>query len=467
MTLLVADDLYRFFHVGETEVRALLGASLRVDRGEIVALIGASGSGKSTLMACIAGLDDPDGGLVTIDGERMTRRAEDERAALRGRCIGFLAQSRNLFCHLNVSENIRLQLELGGAKDSEKRIGELLSLVGLSERRHARPQTLSGGEAARAGLAVALANDPPLLMADEPTAEVDSETERMILEVLEMRRRDGAAALIATHSQAIAAKATRIVRIVDGRIITADAPAATDGAPKVDRSIREQRDGAVLVAAHDLSRSFASGDRSFRAVTSIEFNIRRGESIALVGRSGSGKSTLLNLMAGLIDPDQPGSINWPGFDGSRPLRPQQIAMVFQAPSLIPALSVIENVRLPLELAGRNSVDFLDPMQVLHSLLISDLAEKLPDQLSGGQMQRVAIARALVTRPKLLLADEPTGQLDRVTAHEVVGALLKAVAAIGATLVVATHDQAVAVEMEEQWTIERGRLAVGSNERDAA
>ena len=397
----------------------------------------------------------------------MTRRAEDERAALRGRCIGFLALSRNLFCHLNVSENIRLQLELGGAKDSEKRIDELLSLVGLSERRHARPQTLSGGEAARAGLAVALANDPPLLMADEPTAEVDSETERMILEVLEMRRRDGAAALIATHSQAIAAKATRIVRIVDGRIITADAPAATDGAPKVDRSIREQRDGAVLVAAHDLSRSFASGDRSFRAVTSIEFNIRRGESIALVGRSGSGKSTLLNLMAGLIDPDQPGSINWPGFDGSRPLRPQQIAMVFQAPSLIPALSVIENVRLPLELAGRNSVDFLDPMQVLHSLLISDLAEKLPDQLSGGQMQRVAIARALVTRPKLLLADEPTGQLDRVTAHEVVGALLKAVAAIGTTLVVATHDPAVAVEMEEQWTIERGRLAVSPNERDAA
>ena len=160
-------------------------------------------------------------------------------------------------------------------------------------------------------------------------------------------------------------------------------------------------------------------------------------------------------------------MSWPGFDESRPLRPQQIAMVFQAPSLIPALSVIENVRLPLELAGSNSVDFLDPMQVMHSLSISDLAEKLPDQLSGGQMQRVAIARALVTRPKLLLADEPTGQLDRATAHEVVAALLKAVAAIGATLVVATHDQAVAVEMEEQWTIERGRLAVSPNERDAA
>lgn len=467
MTLLVADDLYRFFHVGETEVRALRGASLRVDRGETVALVGASGSGKSTLMACIAGLDDPDGGLVTIDGECMTRHAEDERAALRGRCIGFLAQSRNLFGHLSVSENIRLQLELGGAKDSEKRIGELLSLVGLSERRHARPQTLSGGEAARAGLAVALANDPPLFMADEPTAEVDSETERMILEVLEIRRRDGAAALIATHSQAIAAQATRIVRIVDGRIVAADAPAAPDGVREVNRSIREPCDGPILVAAHNLSRSFASGDRSFRAVTSVDFNIRTGESIALVGRSGSGKSTLLNLMAGLVDADQPGSISWSGFDESRPLRPQQIAMVFQAPSLLPVLSVIENVRLPLDLAGSNSVDFLDPMQVLHSLMIADLAEKLPDQLSGGQMQRVAIARALVTRPKLLLADEPTGQLDRATAHEVVDTLLKAVTAIGATLVVATHDQAVAIEMDQQWTIERGRLTVVSNERDAA
>lgn len=466
MTLLVADDLYRFFHVDDAEVRALRGASLRVDRGETVALVGASGSGKSTLMACIAGLDNPDGGLVTIDGERMTRRSEDARAEFRARSIGYLAQSRNLFGHLTVSENIRLQLKLGGAQHTEKRVGELLALVGLSQREDARPQTLSGGEAARAGLAVALANDPLLLLADEPTAEVDEETERVILDALEQRRRNGAAALIATHSRAIAAHATRIVGIADGRIVAKGPSGSTEESRRIDRTSQEERGGQILLSGHNLSRSFMSGRRSFTAVTSADFSIRASQHIALVGRSGSGKSTLLSLMAGLIDPDRPESITWSGFDESRPLQPHQIGMVFQSPSLLPALNAIENVRLPLELIGGDASDCLDPMQALQRLSIAEFAEKLPDQLSGGQMQRVAIARALVTRPKLLLADEPTGQLDQATAQDVVVALLTAAASTGAALVVATHDRTVAEKMDEQWTIDRGRLTARANDRGA-
>jgi ABC-type lipoprotein export system ATPase subunit len=466
MTLLVADDLYRFFHVDGAEVRALRGASLLVGRGETVALVGASGSGKSTLMACIAGLDDPDGGLVTIDGVRMTRRPEDERAALRAHSIGYLAQSRNLFSHLSVSENIRLQLKLGGASHVEERIDELLALVGLSNHRDAPPQTLSGGEAARAGLAVALANDPILLLADEPTAEVDEETERLILDALEQRRRDGAAALIATHSRTIAARASRIVGIVDGRIVAKEPSVSTKGSRQTEPTSEKQRDGRIILSAHDLSRKFTSGRRSVAAVTSIDFNIRGGQRIALVGRSGSGKSTLLSLMAGLIDPDRSGSIEWSGFDETRPLQPHQIGMVFQSPSLLPTLNVIENVRLPIELIGGDASDCFDPMQALRCLSIAELAEKLPDQLSGGQMQRVAIARALVTRPKLLLADEPTGQLDQATAHDVVVALLTAVASTGAALVVATHDWIVAEKMDEQWAIDRGRLVARANDRGA-
>ena len=466
MTLLVADDLYRFFHVDGAEVRALRGASLLVGRGETVALVGASGSGKSTLMACIAGLDDPDGGLVTIDGVRMTRRPEDERAALRAHSIGYLAQSRNLFSHLSVSENIRLQLKLGGASHVEERIDELLALVGLSNHRDAPPQTLSGGEAARAGLAVALANDPILLLADEPTAEVDEETERMILDALEQRRRDGAAALIATHSRTIAARASRIVGIVDGRIVAKEPSVSTKGSRQTEPTSEKQRDGRIILSAHDLSRKFTSGGRSVAAVSSIDFNIRGGQRIALVGRSGSGKSTLLSLMAGLIDPDRSGSIEWSGFDETRPLQPHQIGMVFQSPSLLPTLNVIENVRLPIELIGGDASDCFDPMQALRCLSIAELAEKLPDQLSGGQMQRVAIARALVTRPKLLLADEPTGQLDQATAHDVVVALLTAVASTGAALVVATHDWIVAEKMDEQWAIDRGRLVARANDRGA-
>lgn len=241
---------------------------------------------------------------------------------------------------------------------------------------------------------------------------------------------------------------------------------STKGSRQTEPTSEKQRDGRIILSAHDLSRKFTSGRRSVAAVTSIDFNIRGGQRIALVGRSGSGKSTLLSLMAGLIDPDRSGSIEWSGFDETRPLQPHQIGMVFQSPSLLPTLNVIENVRLPIELIGGDASDCFDPMQALRCLSIAELAEKLPDQLSGGQMQRVAIARALVTRPKLLLADEPTGQLDQATAHDVVVALLTAVASTGAALVVATHDWIVAEKMDEQWAIDRGRLVARANDRGA-
>jgi ABC transporter len=143
--VLEADDLFRFFHPGDAEVRALRGASLSLERGETIALVGPSGSGKSTLLACLAGLDEPDGGMVRIDGAPMSRRPESERARLRGASIGFLAQANNLFEHLSVAENIWLQMELRGAAREDVR--GLLGRVGLAERGHALPATLSGGKA--------------------------------------------------------------------------------------------------------------------------------------------------------------------------------------------------------------------------------------------------------------------------------------------------------------------------------
>ena len=212
-----AVDLYRFFHAGEAETLALRGASLRLRAGELVALVGPSGSGKSTLLACLAGLDEPDGGYVSILGERLTRRPEAERARRRAEAIGILLQSGNLFEGLPVDGNMRLQQRLAG-RPNPVRVDALLARVGLAERRRAVPGHLSGGEAARAGLAVALAAAPALLLADEPTGEVDAETEARILDLLQEACRDGMAALIATHSPALAARADRVLRIEDGRI---------------------------------------------------------------------------------------------------------------------------------------------------------------------------------------------------------------------------------------------------------
>ena len=213
-----ARELYRSYHVGDDETQALRGVSMQVSPGEIVAVVGPSGSGKSTLMACIAGLDEPDGGFVYINGERLTRRDEKARASLRARSIGILLQSGNLFDHLTVRQNVRLKMHLAGQND-DARIGEVLELVGISKRGHAYPTQLSGGEASRAGLAVALAPKPPILIADEPTGEVDSETEQRILALFEEHRQNGGAILIVTHSDTIARHADRIIRLQDGKIL--------------------------------------------------------------------------------------------------------------------------------------------------------------------------------------------------------------------------------------------------------
>ena len=213
-----ARELYRFYHIGDDETQALRGVSMQVSPGEIVAVVGPSGSGKSTLMACIAGLDEPDGGFVYINGERLTRRDEKARTSLRARSIGILLQSGNLFDHLTVRQNVRLKMHLAGQND-DARIGEVLELVGISKRGHAYPTQLSGGEASRAGLAVALAPKPPILIADEPTGEVDSETEQRILALFEEHRQNGGAILIVTHSDTIARHADRIIRLQDGKIL--------------------------------------------------------------------------------------------------------------------------------------------------------------------------------------------------------------------------------------------------------
>lgn len=215
---LQAESLYRFFHAGDDETLALRGVSIEVAGGEVVAVTGPSGSGKSTMLACLAGLDEPDGGVVRIAGERLSRRPEEERARLRGRRIGMLYQQANLAGHLSVTDNVALVQRLGGrAKGAEWR-SEVLDRCGISHRATARPSQLSGGELARAGLAVALANDPPVILADEPTGELDSVTAERILQLLRERARAGSAVLLVTHSPEIADSADREIQLRDGKV---------------------------------------------------------------------------------------------------------------------------------------------------------------------------------------------------------------------------------------------------------
>lgn len=218
--------------------------------------------------------------------------------------------------------------------------------------------------------------------------------------------------------------------------------------------------GEVLVRCRGAARTYGAGAAAVVAVHGATCEVRGGDRIAITGPSGSGKSTLLHLMAALEDPTA-GHVAWPGL--TRGPVPDEVGVVFQGPSLIPALNVVENAALPLVLAGHaQEASRRRALDCLALVTAADLAERLPEELSGGQAQRVAVARVLAAGPRLILADEPTGQLDRATGRHVVDVLLAAADALGAGLVVTTHDPTVAARLTERWTMHDGRLRTGTD-----
>jgi len=216
----------------------------------------------------------------------------------------------------------------------------------------------------------------------------------------------------------------------------------------------------VLVEGKDVARRFSQGGSDILALRPASFAIRSADRIALLGRSGSGKSTLVHLIAGLDAPTG-GALSWPALARDSALRPTYIGIVFQAPSLIPTLSVIENIEVPLRIGGRISSPRTQAMAALEALGLASLADKVPDELSGGQAQRVALARAIALKPRLILADEPTGQLDQSIARQTVNTLLDSLEGNDTAVVVATHDPSVAERMKTTWLMDHGELRLSA------
>lgn len=211
-----------------------------------------------------------------------------------------------------------------------------------------------------------------------------------------------------------------------------------------------------LVVLEHVSRHFFPGGEKISALLDASCTVRTGDRIAIMGPSGSGKSTLLALMAKLDEPSE-GCVSWPSVDGSNHLRPRHIGVAFQSSSLIPSLSVIENIEVPLLILGETNDMRKRAMAVLDIVGLGGLADRLAEDISGGQAQRVGLARALVSHPKIILADEPTGQLDQDTASDLVRALLTHAEKTGAALVIATHDPSVARHMTCIWRVDYGLL----------
>ncbi len=221
MTILETRDLKKYYGTGDTQVKALDGVNLKIEQGAFVAIVGTSGSGKSTLLHMLGGLDRPTSGTVTVDGKDIFALKDEALTIFRRRKIGFVFQSYNLVPVLSVWENIVLPIQLDGAKVDEAYIQEVIATLGLEKKLQNLPNQLSGGQQQRVAIARALATKPAILLADEPTGNLDSKTSQDVLGLMKVTGQKFTQTMVMiTHNEEIAQMADRIVRIEDGRIVT-------------------------------------------------------------------------------------------------------------------------------------------------------------------------------------------------------------------------------------------------------
>jgi ABC-type lipoprotein export system ATPase subunit len=486
MAAVRASDLFYLYRASHGDVAALRGLSLEVAEGEAVAVLGPSGAGKSTLLALLAGFARPASGELAVLDHPV-----EELGRLRRRSIGIVRQHyhRALPRELTAEEIVALPLRLVGVRgrDARRRVASLLRAAGLADRAGARPAELSGGEQQRVAVCAALAKAPRLVLADEPTGELDAKASEIVVGLLlGLAEEAGAAALLVTHDPAVSAATSRTIHIRDGRLAAEGTtrpvlildpqgwlrlpevlrersgiherararaswgriellaeeaePAAAPAVPAPAPAPREKRYETEVALAHVAK---AYGSRRLFSDLSWTFEPERLHVVA--GPSGSGKTTLVNLVAALDYPDA-GQV-WVGgervdglnADDAARWRQRMLGYVSQHSTLVDFLSARENVELALRLrrferdeARRRADHWLDWVG------LAKLAERRADQLSGGEQRRVALARALAPGPRVLLADEPTAHLDQFSGRLVIRLLEQAVEE-GTTVVAASHD----------------------------
>lgn len=219
MDILIVENLKKYYEMGETTVKALDGINLSIKQGEFLSIVGTSGSGKSTLLHMLGGLDIPTSGRIVVEKNDISKMSKDELTIYRRRKIGFVFQNYNLLPLLNVYENIVLPVQLDGIKPDDKYVGEILGILGLEKKKYAMPSQLSGGQQQRVALARALVTKPAIILADEPTGNLDSHTSQNVLGLMKITsERFAQTVVMITHNEEIAQMADRIIRLEDGKI---------------------------------------------------------------------------------------------------------------------------------------------------------------------------------------------------------------------------------------------------------
>jgi ABC-type lipoprotein export system ATPase subunit len=501
MTAVEARDVFRVYSTPEGDAAALQGLTVSVEEREVLVVLGPSGSGKSTLLRILSGLDRPSAGVVSVFGRDVGKLRGRRLAEYRSRLLGYVEQhySRSLDPDLTARDLVALQLGLAGAEGAarEKRADELLERVGLADKRLSRPGELSGGEQQRIAVCAALAHRPKLLLADEPTGELDADTAALVYELLgELAREKGCTTVVVSHDVESTSIADRIVRVRDGRVseeaaragdetlvvarggwlrlpeellaragigeraraelagrgivVTSAGPAASEvdvgdspaaPAPTVD--------GRVVAEVQGLQKSYGHGPQKRVVLAGLNASFATGKLIAVTGPSGSGKTTLLNLLAGIAEADAGGVAVFGrrmadlDREARSALRRDHVAVIGQDPGLTPFLSARENVELGLALRGMGAEEAHErALEALGRVGLTERTEQRAARLSAGERQRVAIARAVAAGAGLLLADEPTARLDEANALAVGALFSKLAREFGAAVVVATHDPLV-------------------------
>jgi ABC-type lipoprotein export system ATPase subunit len=487
--LVDARELFAVYPSVTGGVAALQGLTLGVEEEETCVVLGPSGSGKTTLMRVIAGLARPSAGSLVVAGRDLTHASAAELGSYRRDVLGYADQHywRALAGELTAAELVAVPLGLASVPDRERRSRalELLERVGLLDRADAHPSELSGGEQQRIALCAALARRPRLLIADEPTGDLDAESAGEVLALFsELVSEHGSAAIVVSHDPASTEIADRVVHIRDGRVSEERAGGAETAVVGTGGWLRIPEDVLRAAGIHDRAR-IVVGEASVelhpvdgRVASAVEpsarlggsrgevleargVSRRYGEQVALdgldvtflpeqlsvvVGPSGSGKSTLLALLTGMDVPDEGeirlGDVVVSSLDRAAraALRRDRIAVVGQAPGLSGFLSARENVELGLALRGVARGEASErTSEALAAVGLAAHAERRVELLSAGQRERVALARAFAARTPLVVTDEPTSRLDAVTTLEI-GALLAELAhTTGTTVVCATHD----------------------------
>jgi putative ABC transport system ATP-binding protein len=499
-------DVVKAYETGEGPFLALKDVNIEIQPGEFLGITGKSGAGKTTLLNMISGVSELTSGEVLFHSNDndssngvipIHTLSEDKLAVWRGENVGIVYQSFELMPTLNLVENVMMPPDFSGTyrpRASKTRALELLELVEIEVHAYKIPAHISGGQKQRVAIARAMINDPAIIIADEPTGNLDTVTAETIFQIFEKLVDQGKTIVMVTHDESLASRFSRRLHIIDGVVgdppengasqfvqAVAEKTVAGEGvqvttdvvAPCDDdqdqhdldsTDVKTQLQEHPAIVLRDVHKVYINAAGEFVALKGINLQLDYGQFVSIVGKSGCGKSTLLNMITGIDHPTQGEVVvgDQHIYDMNKSKRAlwrgKNMGVVFQFFQLLPTLTLLENTILPMDYCKTYPFNERSDraMELLKMVGLEEQAHQLPAAVSSGQQQSVAIARALANDPAIILADEPTGNLDSKSAENVLN-IFEQLSTQGKTILIVTHDPSITQRTDQTIILSDGEI----------